>query len=185
LSEPLCELRLTETAVVGKLERLPLLVWELAQRRLDALTLEAKPCVVFRRVRRRELDVVAERFRAPPILTPDEVDGAPVDERQQPGTRLPTLRHEALGTPPGGEEALLHGVLGKLLVAQDPEGDAVGNASEPVVELGEGCVLRTGYKCDDSLVREVSKGPDHRWRSLAHPVCIRPRRFFGSALGRC
>ena len=40
-------------------------------------------------------------------------------------------------SPPEGEERLLDGVLGQALVAEDPEGEAVGDPSEPVVELGE------------------------------------------------
>ena len=35
------------------------------------------------------------------------------------------------------EERLLHRVLGERLVAQDPQREAVGDAAEAVVELGE------------------------------------------------
>src|SRR5205085_12464954 len=110
LSEAVSELRLREPAVVGELDRLALLVRKASERLLDSLPLEAEPDrLVGRGARAGRL---LERLGPPAFLAPDEVDRAPVHERQQPRARLRALRDEARRAAPRGEEALLDGVLG-------------------------------------------------------------------------
>ncbi len=98
-SEPLGQLGLREAAVVGELDRLALRVRQLAESLLDALALEAEPRRVLRRLaRRRVARLVVERLGSSALLAPDEIDGPPVDERQDPGARLRALGAEA-GAP--------------------------------------------------------------------------------------
>jgi len=67
LTEPLGQLRLREPAVVGELERLPLLVRELVQRCLDALPLQAHPGLLVDRAAAL-LGHPVERVGAPALL---------------------------------------------------------------------------------------------------------------------
>jgi hypothetical protein len=69
---------------------------------------------------------VLERVGAPALLAADEIDRAPVDEREDPRARLPALGHEARRPAPDAEERLLHRVLRQGLVAQDPQRESVG-----------------------------------------------------------
>src|SRR5207244_1657121 len=88
-----------EAAVVRELERLALRIGQLRQRRLHALPLEPQPRVVLGG-RRRRLGRALERLGPPPVLAPDDVHGAPVDEREQPRPRRPALPHSlAEGRP--------------------------------------------------------------------------------------
>ena len=48
-----------------------------------------------------------ERLAAANVLAADEVDGTPVDERQDPGAGLGALGQEAVGVAPDSEEGLL------------------------------------------------------------------------------
>ena len=98
-AEPLGELRLGVAAVVRELDRLALLVGKLRERRLHARPLEAQPRRLLRRALGR-LGRALERLGAPALLAPDEVDRAPVDERQDPGRRLRALGDERAGAPP-------------------------------------------------------------------------------------
>ena len=108
-----------------------------------------------------------QRLRAPALLAPHEVDGAPVHERQDPGARLRPLGHEPAGGAPDGEEGLLHRVLRERLVAQHAEREAVGDAAEAVVQLGERDLVRAGDEGDDGFVGEVREGSRHH-RIFAH-----------------
>jgi hypothetical protein len=91
------------------------------------------------------------------LLAPDEVDRPPVHERQQPRRGLRPLGNEGAGAAPEAEERLLDSVLGEGLVAQDPIGEPVGGASDPVVELGERALLGPRDERDESLVRQVGE----------------------------
>ena len=61
--------------------------------------------------------LLAQRLGAAPLLPADEVDGAPVDEGEDPRARLRALRAEGRGAAPDGEKAFLHRVLGEPIVA--------------------------------------------------------------------
>ena len=63
--------------------------------------------------------------------------------------------------PPDAEERLLDGVLGEPVVAEDPEGEAVGDPADAVVQLGQRALVAAGDECDESLVREMSEVPAH------------------------
>ena len=153
--EPLRELRLREPAVVGELDRLALLVGELAERRLYALALEAQPgCVGGRRPARVRLDL-GQRLGAAPLLAAHEVDRAPVDERHDPRARLRALGQVLRGAAPDREERLLHRVLRQRLVAQHPQREAVGGPPVAVVELRQRDLVRPRDERDDCFVRKV------------------------------
>ena len=96
LAEPLGELRLGEASVVRELERLPLRVGKVAQRRLHALALQPQERILLRALDGR-LGGQVERVGAPPLLAPDGVDRPPVHEREDPRARLAALGHEAGG----------------------------------------------------------------------------------------
>ena len=93
LAEPLRELRLGEAAVVGKLDRLALRVGKLAECRLHSLALEVQPGGLFGRRGRGLLASlgVVERLGSPALLATDEVDRAPVHEREDPRRGLRAL----------------------------------------------------------------------------------------------
>ena len=61
------------------------------------------------------------------------------------------------GAAPEAEERLLHGVLRQRLVAQDPVGEAVGDAADPVVELRERRFVGARDERDERLVGEVGE----------------------------
>ncbi len=88
-----------------------------------------------------------------PLLTADEIDSTPVDQRQQPRRGLAAGGVERDGRAPGGEERLLDGVLGQHLVAQDPEGEAIGDSAEAVVQRGQGLVVGPRDERQQRLVR--------------------------------
>ncbi len=83
-----------------------------------------------------------------------------VDERQDPRARLRALGQEAVGVAPDAEEGFLHGVLGQRLVAQDPQGEPVGDAAEAVVERGQRVVVGVrdeGEQCLVGKARQVTR----------------------------
>ncbi len=86
-------------------------------------------------------------------------------ERQDPGARLPALRHEARRRPPDREEGLLDGVLGERLIAQDAQREAVRRAPVTVVQLGERPLLRARREQDECLVGEVGELAGHTGHS--------------------
>ena len=55
------------------------------------------------------------------------------------------------------EERLLHRVLGERLVAQHPVREPVGDAADPVVELGQRRLVRAGDERDERFVGEVGE----------------------------
>ena len=73
-------------------------------------------------------------------------------QRQEPRARLRPLRHEPVGVAPRREEPFLYHVLGELLVADDSKREPVGDPTEPVVQLGEGGLVRARDEGDDRLV---------------------------------
>ena len=136
---------------------------------LHALSLEAQPGVVGRGRVGARLVGVGQLLGAPALLAPDEVDRPPVHEREDPGAGLGPLGDEAPGRAPDGEERLLHRVLGKRLVAQHAQCQAVGHAMVPVVELGERGFFRARDERNDRLVGEVGKVPGHDPDSTTKP----------------
>jgi hypothetical protein len=80
---------------------------------------------------------VRQRLAAPALLASDEVDGAPVNEREDPGAGLPLLGEEGSSRAPDREERFLHGVLCERAVADNAQCKAVGHAAVAVVELAE------------------------------------------------
>ena len=53
------------------------------------------------------------------------------------------------------------------VVPQDPQCQAVSHAAEPVVQLGEGLLVRAGHERDDRFIGEMGERAGHR-NSLAH-----------------
>jgi hypothetical protein len=90
-----------------------------------------------------------------------------VDEREDPRAGLAALGPVDGSRAPDGEEGLLHGVLGECSVAQDAEGEPVGDAAETVVQLAERAVLAPGGERDQRLVGEVREVARHPIRLLA------------------
>src|SRR5262249_36891539 len=124
LSESLGELGLRVAAVVSELDRLPLLGRKPAQRLADRLPLGGYLGLVGGLGARRL--GVGQRLRAAPLLSADEVYRPAVNEGEQPGARLRALGDEAVGCAPRAEEGLLHGVLRQGVVAENAEGEPVG-----------------------------------------------------------
>ena len=79
-----------------------------------------------------------------------------MDERQDPRARLRPVGAEPRRAPPHREKPLLHRVLGELLVAEDADGEAEGDASYPVVELAERVLVTPCDERHERLVRQVS-----------------------------
>src|SRR5581483_7660772 len=104
-AEALGELGLRETAVVGELDRLPLFLRQLSERLLDDLPLRAEPGFLVGCLARGLCDVL-ERLPPPALLPPDQVDGAAVDQREDPRARLALLGEERPGRAPDGEKGL-------------------------------------------------------------------------------
>ena len=78
---------------------------------------------------------------------------------------------------PEPEEGLLHRVLGERLVAEDPVGEAVRGAADPVVELRERRLVRPRDERDERLVGEVSEvATAHRRRRLTRTASTPPVR---------
>ena len=105
------------------------------------------------------------------------------------GTKLAALRQSA-------EEGLLHGVLCQRLVAEDAEREPVGDAADPVVQLGQGRLVAARDERHQGFVGQVSQVPAcahdhvplggdgrryHRHRDR-HSSLIRARGCAGSAL---
>jgi hypothetical protein len=89
-----------------------------------------------------------------------------VDERQDPRRRAGALGKEPCGGAPDGEEALLHRVLCEPLVAQDPQRQAVCDASVAVVELRERRVVGPCDERDDGLIGEMREVARRHERGL-------------------
>src|SRR5262249_30262718 len=102
-----------------------------------------------------------------------------VDERQHPRARLAALGHEACGAAPDREKRVLYRILGERVVAQDPAGKPVGDASEAVVELGQRDLVGASAERDDRLVREVRERTRHA--RIQHLTLIRGKARTGSA----
>ena len=81
--------------------------------------------------------LVVQGLGAATLLTSNEVDGAPVNEREDPRARLGTIGAKSGGRAPDPEERLLNGVLRQPVVPEHAECEAVGDAADAVVELGE------------------------------------------------
>ena len=71
---------------------------------------------------------------------------------------LRALGEEAVGVAPDAEERLLHGVLRERLVAQDPQGEPVGDAAEAVVELGQRVVVGAPRRARAAPRRRAARG---------------------------
>ena len=158
LVEPFGELGLGEPAVVGELDRLALLGRQTAQGVLDDLAARARDDR-FVGARVRALRLVDDGRCARRLLTADEVDGAAVDERQQPRARLGALGPVRAGAAPDLEERLLDGVFGESRVLQDLVREAVGDLAEAVVELAERVLVGPGDGFDEFLVRALRGRP--------------------------
>src|SRR5262245_54888857 len=150
-AEPLRQLGLREAAVVRELERLALVLRQLAERGLDVRSLLAEVRLLGN-ARSRRLRRLFEALAASQVLAADEVDGAAMDEREDPGRRLGALAAVAVRRAPDREERILHGVLRERLVAEDAVGETVGNAAVAVVELGQPLVVPAGDRGEDLLV---------------------------------
>ena len=124
---------------------------------MHALALEAQPrsllgvlgCLA-------ESRVVGQRIRLAAFLAPHEIDCSPMDERQDPRACFRALRPEGRRTAPDLEERLLDCILGVSLVSQNAQREAVGDARDAVVELGERFFVGPRNERYQSFVREMS-----------------------------
>jgi hypothetical protein len=91
-------------------------------------------------------------------------------EREQPRAGLAALRHETVGITPCGEEPFLHRVFGELVIAQDAQGESIGDPPEAIVELRQRGLVGPRQQSDHGFVGEVGEGARHQPRSLAHRV---------------
>ena len=111
-------------------------------------------------------------------------------ERQDPGARLRPLGPEAGRRAPDADERLLDRVLGEAVVAQDAEGEPVGDPADAVVELCQRRLVAARDERDESLVREMSEVLPHRptlrWSGNATTAKARnaSRRDSPAATGR-
>ena len=161
--EPFGQLGLGVAAVVGELERLALHVRQLPESTLNPLPLEAEPGRILRRDACRPRDTRrVERLGAPALLAAHEIDGTPVHERQDPGARLRPLGPEGRRRAPDAHERLLDGVLREAVVAQDAEGEPVGDPADALVELCQRRLVAARDERDEGLVREMSEVLAHR-----------------------
>jgi hypothetical protein len=157
---------LREPAEVGQLKRLPLLVGQPPQGLLHARALEPEPCLVLGQVGAR-LRGRLEWLRAARLLAADDVDGTPVNDREDPGACLGPLRNEARGRPPDGEKGILDRVFGQCGIANYAQGETVGDVSEAIVELRKRAVIRPRDERDERLIGEMSVVSRHRSMPLA------------------
>src|SRR5262249_37305781 len=88
-----------------------------------------------------------------------------VNEGEQPGARLRALGDEAVGCAPRAEEGLLHGVLRQGVVAENAEGEPVGESAEAAGELGERLIVGAGDQREQRLVRQMRELPGSGFRS--------------------
>jgi hypothetical protein len=72
---------------------------------------------------------------APERLPAPGIDGQPSGEREDVGGRRPAVGREPTGVPPGPHECLLHQLLGKPLVGQQPHAEAEDAAGVALIEL--------------------------------------------------
>ena len=134
---------------------------QLAEAVLDALALESEPGRVLGGLGRGDIVGLVERLRPASLLAAHEVDGAPMDERQDPRGRLRPLGPEAGCRAPHAEEGFLHGVLGEPVVPEHPEREAVRHPADAVVELGQRSLVVARDERHEGLVREMSEVPAH------------------------
>jgi hypothetical protein len=160
LTEAIGELRLREPAVVRELECLPLLVGKAAQRVPYLGALQAQPRLVLGHVCAR-LRSRLERLGAAGLLAANDVNGAAVDEGQDPRARRPAFGDEAGGRAPKGQEAVLDSVLRERRIADDSQREAVGDLAEAVVERRESAVVRARNERDERLIGEMSEISGH------------------------
>ena len=158
------KLRLREARVERELDRLALRVGQLCERLAHARALECLPGCLGDRVVCRRLGRVLERLGRAPLLAANRVDGAAMDEHEDPGARLGSLGHEAPGGSPDGEEGLLHRVLGQVPVAENAQREPEGDAAVTVVELRQ---------------RVLVRARDERHERLVGKVCVLPARSHG------
>src|ERR1051325_3973586 len=163
LAEPFRELRLGQAAVVAELQLRARRGREPPQLLLDDAALVDERGLFFARFGRRGLGCCLERLAAADVLAADEVDGAAMDERQDPRPGGGALREEAVGGAPDREKGLLDGVLREGLVAEDPQGEAVRDAAEAVVELGQGFLVGARDERKECLVGEARELPGARF----------------------
>ena len=149
--------------VVGELERLALHVRQLPESTLNPLALESEPGRILCRGPCRPFETCrVERLGAPALLAAHEIDGTPVHEGQDPGTRLRPLGPKGGRRTPDAHERLLDGVLSQAVVTQDAEGEPVGDPADALVELCQRRLVAARDERDEGLVREMSEVLPHR-----------------------
>src|SRR5690348_10219802 len=84
-----------------------------------------------------------------------------MDDREEPPANVAALGAVARGAAPGRDEAVVHHVLGRLGLAEDPVGERVGDATVAVVEDSERRQIAAGEGGDQGVVRQGLVGhPD-------------------------
>jgi hypothetical protein len=114
--------------------------------------------------------VVVERVGASALLAANDVDGAAVDDHEDPGVRGCALGAITRRAAPDGEERLLYGILGQRPVAQDSQREGVGAPAVEVVEPGEPMLASGGGLCDErdrvGLARACNPDLEQRARHM-------------------
>ena len=89
-----------------------------------------------------------------PLLSADELDGAPMHDRHDQSARLRAPGDESARQAPDAEERFLHHVLSEQWILYDPQRETVGRAAVPVVQLAEREIV--GAR-DERLIRKMSE----------------------------
>ena len=93
-----------------------------------------------------------ERRRPERGLAAEDVDGAMVDDRKEPGARVAPVAAVAAGAPPCREERVLDDVFRGFALAEDPIGQGVREAPIAVVQRGEGAQVPRGERSQEGVV---------------------------------
>ena len=166
------QLPLREATVVRQLEQPPLTAGKAPQSAADA----TRGITLLRELVRASAGrSVFVGHPAAPFLRPHEIDGATVGDHHDPCANVVTGR-ESPGRAPDVEEGVLDGVFGEMPIAENAEGEPVGDFPVPVVELTERLFLAECDERDKLLISVV--GRRARWhrteaesgrRWLLHP----------------
>jgi len=75
-----------------------------------------------------------------------------MDDGEDPGAGLSSLRPKGGGTAPDGEEAFLHRILGKPIVTHHAHSQPVGDPADAVVQLTERVLVAACDLLDQGIV---------------------------------
>jgi RNA polymerase sigma-70 factor, ECF subfamily len=120
---------------------------------------------------------VIRQAPAPAPLGTEEVDGAAVDEYEEPRLRPRATGPVAIGGSPEREKRFLHGILRERVISQDPSRHAECDSAVTGVQLGERVVV-AGSETLDQLLHVKLETP--HVRLLRDSTCGSLRRIVRS-----